>query len=89
MSKKIYKKSNRGLHEVVLYNDDRITFDHVVDCLMSYCDFNELQAYQCALIVDQAKSCSIYTDSYEECMHVSAILNQCKLKTTVNKQKKQ
>lgn len=88
MSKKVYKKSNRGLHEVILFNDDRITFDHVIDCLMTYCDFNELQAYQCAMIVDRAKACSIFTDSYDECIHVSNLLNQNNLKTIVRKQKK-
>ena len=81
MSKKIYTKSNRGLHEVILFNDDKITFDHVVDCLMSYCDYNELQAYQCAVIVDRAGQCSIFTDVYDECIQVSTLLNKSKLKT--------
>jgi hypothetical protein len=88
MSKKIYTKSNRGPHEIILFNDDRITFDHVVDCLMSYCDYNELQAYQCAIIVDTAGQCSIYTDTYDECIQVSALLNRSNLKTIVKKYKK-
>ena len=88
MSKKVYTKSNRGPHHVILFNDDRITFEHVVDCLMSYCDYNELQAYQCAVIVDQAGECSIFTDTYDECIHVSTLLNKSNLKTTVKKYKK-
>ena len=88
MSKKVYKKSNRGVHEIVLFNDDKITFEHVIDCLMSYCDYNEHQALQCAILVDQAGKCSIYEDSYDECIRVSMILNKFKLKTIVRKQKK-
>ncbi len=88
MSKKVYTKSNKGPHQVILFNDDQITFEHVVDCLMSYCDYNELQAYQCAVIVDQSGKCSIFTDSYNECIQVSTLLNKSKLKTIVKKYKK-
>jgi hypothetical protein len=55
---------------------------------MSYCDYNELQAYQCAIIVDTAGQCSIYTDTYDECIQVSALLNRSNLKTIVKKYKK-
>jgi hypothetical protein len=55
---------------------------------MSYCDYNELQAYQCAVIVDQAGECSIFTDTYDECIQVSTLLNKSKLKTIVKKYKK-
>lgn len=36
---------------VVLYNDDVNTFDWVIDCLVNYCDHNEIQAEQCAWFV--------------------------------------
>jgi hypothetical protein len=55
---------------------------------MSYCDYNELQAYQCAVIVDRAGQCSIFTDVYDECIQVSTLLNKSKLKTIVKKYKK-
>jgi len=36
---------------IILYNDDVNTFDHVITCLIKYCDHNKEQANQCALII--------------------------------------
>ena len=38
-------------HEIVLFNDDVNTFDHVIDTLISVCDHTPEQAEQCSLIV--------------------------------------
>ncbi|MCH1453111.1 MAG: ATP-dependent Clp protease adaptor ClpS [Flavobacteriaceae bacterium] len=38
-------------HEIILYNDDVNTFDHVINSLMAYCDHTLEQAEQCAYIV--------------------------------------
>ena len=35
---------NSEIHEIILYNDDINTFDHVIDCLISICDHTPLQA---------------------------------------------
>ena len=42
-------------HEIVLYNDDVNTFDHVINCLVRICKHTSEQAEQCAIIV----SCSM------------------------------
>ena len=36
-------------NEIVLYNDDVNTFDHVIDTLIRVCEHEALQAEQCAL----------------------------------------
>ncbi len=36
---------------IVLYNDDLNTFDWVIECLMKYCQHDEVQAEQCAWFV--------------------------------------
>ena len=41
--KTVEKKEN----EIVLYNDDVNTFDHVIETLISACDHQPLQAEQC------------------------------------------
>ena len=38
-------------HEIILYNDDVNTFDHVIKSLVSYCGHTYEQAEQCAYIV--------------------------------------
>jgi ATP-dependent Clp protease adaptor protein ClpS len=37
---------------IILYNDDVNSFDHVIECLMKYCNHSSAQAEQCALIID-------------------------------------
>ena len=38
-------------HEIILFNDDVNTFDHVINTLVAYCDHSYEQAEQCAYIV--------------------------------------
>lgn len=53
-------------YSIVLYNDDYNTFDHVISCLMRYCDHEMLQAEQCAWIVHYNGKCVVKSGSYEE-----------------------
>lgn len=62
---------DRELSEVfqsslVLYNDDTITFDHVINCLIRYCRHVPLQAEQCAFIVHNNGKCEIKRGSIRE-----------------------
>lgn len=84
------KQSNpkRGKYHVILHDDNKTTFDHVVDCLMDVCSHNELQAYQCALIVHNSRKCSIFVDSYDECEIVHEYLTKLDLTVTIQKFKK-
>ena len=50
---------NSEIYEIILYNDDINTFDHVIDCLISICDHTPLQAEQCTLIVHYKGKCSV------------------------------
>ncbi len=45
--------------DIVLYNDDHNTFQHVIDVLEKYCDHTSLQAEQCAWIVHYNGKCSV------------------------------
>ncbi|MBL7471575.1 ATP-dependent Clp protease adaptor ClpS [Robertkochia sediminum] len=56
------KKEN----EIVLYNDDVNTFDHVIETLIIACDHTPLQAEQCSLIVHYKGKCTVKTGSYED-----------------------
>ena len=41
----------QDLYSLILYNDDVNTFDHVIQCLVSICKHNSVQAEQCAYLV--------------------------------------
>ena len=53
-------------HQIVLFNDDVNTFDHVVETLIRVCGNTLEQAEQCSIIVHYKGKCTVRTGSYEE-----------------------
>jgi len=53
-------------NEIVLFNDDVNTFDHVIDTLIQVCDHAPEQAEQCAIIVHYKGKCTVKTGDYDE-----------------------
>ncbi|MEO8235299.1 MAG: ATP-dependent Clp protease adaptor ClpS [Flavobacterium sp.] len=53
-------------NEIVLFNDDVNTFDHVIDTLIRVCNHEELQAEQCALLVHYKGKCVVKTGTFDE-----------------------
>ncbi len=58
-------------NQIVLYNDDVNTFDHVIDTLISVCDHTAEQAEQCAILVHYKGKCTVKTGPLEE------LIRQC------------
>ena len=54
------------LHEIVLFNDDVNTFDHVINMLIYACDHTPVQAEQCSLIVHYKGKCTVKTGEYDD-----------------------
>ncbi len=82
------KQSKKGKWELILYNDDKVTFDHVINCLIEICGHNEYQANQCAMLVDANGQCSIFVDNYENCKSAWNNLVQSGLTVTPRKRKR-
>jgi len=53
-------------NEIVLYNDDVNTFDHVIDTLIYACEHTPEQAEQCSIIVHYKGKCTVKTGIYDE-----------------------
>ncbi|WP_439153423.1 ATP-dependent Clp protease adaptor ClpS [Winogradskyella sp.] len=53
-------------NEIVLFNDDVNTFDHVIDSLIYACDHTPEQAEQCSIIVHYKGKCTVKTGSYDD-----------------------
>lgn len=53
-------------NEIILYNDDVNTFDHVIETLIKVCRHEALQAEQCALLVHYTGKCTVKTGTFEE-----------------------
>lgn len=54
------------LNEILLYNDDVNTFDHVIDTLIYVCEHTPEQAEQCSIIVHYKGKCTVKTGEYKE-----------------------
>ncbi|MFC6877905.1 ATP-dependent Clp protease adaptor ClpS [Flavobacterium myungsuense] len=53
-------------NEIVLFNDDVNTFDHVIETLIAVCNHTAIQAEQCAILVHYKGKCTVKTGSFEE-----------------------
>lgn len=51
---------------LVLYNDEHNTFDHVIEMLISICGHDAMQAEQCALLVHFKGKCTVMAGTYDE-----------------------
>jgi ATP-dependent Clp protease adaptor protein ClpS len=50
---------------LVVYNDDVNTFDHVINSLIKVCGHDILQAEQCTLIIHNNGRCQVKTGEYD------------------------
>jgi ATP-dependent Clp protease adaptor protein ClpS len=50
---------------LIVYNDDVNTFDHVIEALIKVCDHNPIQAEQCTLIIHHNGRCQVKRGEYE------------------------
>jgi ATP-dependent Clp protease adaptor protein ClpS len=55
-----------NLHEIILYNDDYNTFDHVINTLIAVCEHTPEQAEQCSLLVHYKGKCTVKTGTYKD-----------------------
>lgn len=53
-------------NEIILYNDEINTFDHVIDTLMRVCEHTPEQAEQCSLIVHYNGKCTVKSGEYND-----------------------
>lgn len=58
------KKDNT--YEIVLFNDDHNTFDHVIDTLIMVCEHTAEQAEQCSILVHYKGKCTVKTGGFKE-----------------------
>ena len=53
-------------NEIIVYNDDVNTFDHVIETLVRVCDHDPVQAEQCSLIIHFNGKCTVKTGEYDK-----------------------
>lgn len=53
-------------HQLILYNDEVNSFDHVINCLIEICRHNREQAEQCAWLVHNKGKYAVKKGSFDE-----------------------
>ena len=59
-------EKDSSLNEIILFNDDVNTFDHVIQTLVDVCNHTYEQAEQCSILVHYKGKCSVKTGLYED-----------------------
>jgi len=54
------------VNDLVVFNDDYNTFDHVITTLVKVCKHTVEQAEQCTLIIHHVGKCSVKNGAFEE-----------------------
>ena len=70
-------------HQIVLFNDDVNTFDHVVETLICVCDHTLEQAEQCSIIVHYKGKCIVKTGAYKDLEALCSKLLQADLSAEI------
>lgn len=64
---RVREKESVGFNnEIIVYNDDVNTFDHVIETLMRVCNHTPEQAEQCSLIVHYNGKCTVKTGTLDK-----------------------
>lgn len=51
-------------HNLIVYNDDVNTFDHVIESLMKICKHDAVQAEQCTMLIHYKGRCDVKSGEY-------------------------
>lgn len=52
--------------DLIIYNDDVNTFEHVIESLVKICDHSSIQAEQCTWIIHHNGKCSVKRGGFEK-----------------------
>ena len=62
----LVEEQEKHVNEIVLFNDEVNTFEHVIQTLIDVCDHTPVQAEQCSLIVHHNGKCTVKTGEYDD-----------------------
>lgn len=60
------KELFKGMNDLVIFNDDVNTFDHVINALVDVCDHTLEQAEQCTILIHYKGKCAVKTGDFDE-----------------------
>ena len=72
VSKLLEKKQE----SIIVYNDDINTFEHVIYCLVKYCNHGTEQAEQCAMLIHNKGKYAVKSGTIEKLIPIYAALTE-------------
>ena len=61
---------------LIIYNDDFNTFDHVIDSLVKVCKHEVIQAEQCTWIIHYNGKCAVKEGDMDSLLHMRRALSE-------------
>lgn len=58
------EEDQEDIKDLIVYNDDVNTFDHVIDTLIKVCKHTQEQAEQCTLLIHYRGKCTVKNGSF-------------------------
>ena len=66
-------------HQIVIYNDNVNTFEHVIMCLILICSQHPDQAEQCAMMIHYKGKCGVKSGTMDELIPIAEELDRAGL----------
>jgi len=77
LEKEDTEETTEGLNQLIVFNDDVNTFDHVINALIEICKHSPEQAEQCTLIIHYKGKCCVKEGTFDELVPMrNAICNR-------------
>lgn len=70
-------------HDLIVFNDDVNTFDHVANILVKVCRHTREQAEQCTLIIHYKGKCAVKKGSQEELKPMCEAILEAGIQATI------
>lgn len=77
------KAINTPGYSIVIYDDNVNTFEHVMRCLVCYCEHEFNQAEQCAYIIHYKGKCSVKDGTLSELEPICGALQEQGLRAKI------
>lgn len=72
-----------SLRDLVVYNDDHNTFEHVINTLIKVCKHDPHQAEQCTYLIHFKGKCAVKKGAYSELKPMREGITEAGIKATI------
>ena len=79
----LVEEQKKEKHQLIVFNDEVNTFEHVIDTLIDVCKHDTYQAEQCTYIIHYNGKCSVKEGEFDKLIAMSNNINSRGINATV------